>query len=288
LIFADKFKVICFSQPSNSVEIDFFVSATYFPSFDAGLDLAHCRIAYYACNLEHLWTHGGHDPEELEITMYGKLLLALSILAGLGQAGTSWNLSIGNSAISGYTGPYVNVMITLNDSTDATLVFTSDVTAPNIYLFGGNDAVGINVNATSWTIGSLAGSNSGTGFTAPTLSAPSGSKNMDGFGTFNQIISESDGYTSSMSTLSFTITNTSGSWTSASNVLTENSNLADAAAHIFVTTSPANASNMALATGYAGGNIAGGEITLTPEPLTLFLSGSGLLLFGLLRRKRRG
>jgi hypothetical protein len=49
----------------------------------------------------------------------------------------------------------------------------------------------------------------------------------------------------------FCLTNTSGDWASAVNVLTPNADGNILAAHVFVTTSPANASNTALATGYA-------------------------------------
>src|ERR1700752_1844357 len=60
-----------------------------------------------------------------------------------------------------------------------------------------------------------------------------------------------DGFTHSSDTISFDVTDTSGTWASASNVLTANSDGFDAAAHIFVTPSPANAANGAIATGFA-------------------------------------
>ena len=45
--------------------------------------------------------------------------------------------------------------------------------------------------------------------------------------------------------------NASGTWASAADVLAPNADGFDAAAHIFVTSSPANASNGAIVTGFA-------------------------------------
>ena len=186
----------------------------------------------------------------------------------------SSNLTVGNDAISPFPGPYGNVLVTLTSPTTANVTFTSDTNSGNIYLFGAVNAVDVNVNATSWTIGSFSGSNGGTGF-SPGPFTDGGSGNVDGFGVLNQTINSADGFTSSSDTVSFTLTNTSGIWASASSVLTPNSDGFDAAAHIFVTSSPANASNTALATGFAA------EV---PEPsATLFVPLSGILATLLLR-----
>jgi len=45
-------------------------------------------------------------------------------------------LDTGNSAISGFTGPYGSVSVDLTSSTTATITFTSLTNAGNIYLFG--------------------------------------------------------------------------------------------------------------------------------------------------------
>src|SRR5262249_52326585 len=146
---------------------------------------------------------------------------------------------------------------------------TSYTNGGNIYLMGNGSSVGVNVNATSWTVGSFTASNSGTGFTTPTLS-DGGSQNVSSFGVFNQTITSSDGFTSSSDKISFTLTNTSGTWSSASNVLAANSNNWLAEAHIFVTSSPANAANGATATGFAAG----------AEPSSLTLLGLSLVSLG--------
>jgi hypothetical protein len=156
-----------------------------------------------------------------------------------------------NDAISPFPGPYATVDVNLTSSTTASITFTSLVQGGNIYLFGGVNAVDLNVNASSFTVGTITGSNAGTGFTPGPLSN-SGSGNVDGLGTFNLTIRSFDGFTHSSDTVTFDLTNAGGTWASAADVLAFNSNGFDAAMHVFVTSSPANASNGAIATGFAG------------------------------------
>lgn len=192
----------------------------------------------------------------------------------------SFNLTLGNSAISGYPGPYASVLVDRTSPTAATITFTSLLNSGHIYLFGANGSVAVNVNATAFTLGPIiTGSNAGTGFT-PGPFSDGGSNNEDGFGSFNQTIDSFGGYTHSSDSLSFTLSNTSGTWSSAANVLTPNNNGYLAAAHIFVADYPADASNGALATGYA----ANGAV---PEPGTIGLVALGALgLLGAVRKRR--
>ena len=187
---------------------------------------------------------------------------------------TTYNISVGNTAISGFTGPYALVTVNRTSSTTATITFTSDLAAGNIYLMGDGSSVAVNVNATSWTLGTITGSNAGTGFT-PGPYSNGGSGNVDGFGVLNQTINSFDGFSHSSDTISFTITNTSGTWANAASVLIANSQGALAAIHVFVTSSPANAANGAIATGFA----ANGGATV-PEPGVLTLLFAGLVSFG--------
>lgn len=196
----------------------------------------------------------------------------------------SYNLDNGNSMVSGYSQPYGVVTVDLTDATHATITFTSDVENGNIYLFGAASAVDVNVNATSWTIGPITGSNAGTGFSASSLT-DGGSGNVDGRGSFNETINSAGGFTTSSDTVTFTLTDTSGTWANALNVLTANLNGNYVAAHIMVTSDPANASNGANVTGYAGGDTPGTPNSVPDGGSTVILLGSALAALGWVRRK---
>jgi len=190
----------------------------------------------------------------------------------------NYSLGTGNSAISGFTGPYGNVQVNRTDSTHATITFTSNIVGGNIYLFGDGSSVAVNVNAASWTTSTPTGSNAGTGFTTPSIS-DAGSGNVNGFGVFNQTFNTFDGFTQASDTISFVLTNTSGTWATASNVLIGNSNGGLVGAHIFITAYPANQANGAIVTGFASGSSTGSTVNETPvpEPASLMLLGTGLI-----------
>jgi len=216
-----------------------------------------------------------------KIKYIAALLIAVACV-GLQQAKAdlvTYTVTQGNPAISGYTGPYGTVAVIRTDSTHATITFTSLAASGNIYLFGGASSVAVNVNATSWKLGPITGSNSGTGFT-PGIYSNGGSGNVDGFGVLNQTINSFDGFKHSSSTISFTLTNISGSWSSAGQVLRANPTGYFAAAHIFVTTYPANAANGALVTGFA----ANGGAQVPDGGATVMLLGAALGALGMARR----
>lgn len=196
----------------------------------------------------------------------------------------SYNLDNGNSAVSGYSSPYGVVNVDLTDPTHATITFTSDVVSGNIYLFGAASAVDVNVNATAWSIGPITGSNGGTGFSASSLS-DGGSGNVDGRGSFNETINSAGGFTTSSDKVTFTLTDTSGTWASAANVLTANNNGNYVGAHIMVTSYPANADNGANVTGYAGGDTPNTPNSVPDGGSTIIFLGSALAALGWVRRK---
>jgi len=75
----------------------------------------------------------------------------------------TYTLNTGNDAIAGYAGPYASAEVNRTDATHATITFTSLGGGGYSFLFGGQGAVGVNVNAASWTVGSFIGTNGGRG-----------------------------------------------------------------------------------------------------------------------------
>ncbi len=238
--------------------------------------------------------------ESVEI-MNIKTLLAATLLAW-GTSATAdftFDLDAGNTAIAGYTGPYANVNVHWVDSDTAIITFTSLCTGggdppctvgDQIFLMGDGGSVAVNVNATSWTLSAISGSNSGVGFT-PGPYSDGGSGNVDGWGVFNQTITTFDGYTHSSDTISFQLDNTGGTWADESEVLAANLGDSLAAAHIFVATygaTGADASVKALATGFAAGS---GNPEFPPqqipEPGVLGVLSLGLLGLSLTAMRRR-
>ena len=206
-------------------------------------------------------------------------------IAGLGlqQAKAdvcSFNLTTGNTGLNGFSGPFVNVTINQVGNT-ATITFTSLTKNGNIYLMGDGSSIALNVNAASFSVGTITGTNAGSGFTPGGFTANFGSnQNVDNQGHFNFTIDSFDGFTHSSDSITFTLTNLSGTWNSCHDVLTANDLLNLAAAHIFVTLFPANAANGARATGFAGGN---GQV-VPDGGATVMLLGAGLGALGMVRR----
>jgi hypothetical protein len=212
-------------------------------------------------------------------------LVSTSVLADI----ENQTLSVPNSGISAFTGPYASVQINQTTGTTATITFTALVNGGHAYLLGGQGAAGVNVNATSWTVSGLTGSNSFAGFVNdPTDLSNGGSNNEDGFGSFNQTFDNFDGYTHSFTTISFVLTNTSGTWANAAAVLSPNAGGSEAAAHIFVcATTTCVATVGALGTGYAAstGSSTPNEVG-EPNSASIALLALGLLGAGLWTRRK--
>jgi hypothetical protein len=208
------------------------------------------------------------------------VLIAIACF-GLQQAKAvpqTYSLGAGNSAISGYPAPYGSATVTLLTGNTATITFTAANTASYQYLFGNGGSVAVNVNG-AFTLGPITGTQL-PGFTAASYSqGPAG--NEDGFGSFNLTINSMGGYTQASNSITFTLTKSSGTWSSDANVLTANAQGAFVAAHIFVAAFPADPNAGALTTGFASN---GGAVNTPDGGTTVMLLGVALGALGMARR----
>lgn len=188
------------------------------------------------------------------------------------------SLDGGNSSLSCCAGSYATVTVNRTDGTHATITFASDTDHGFSYLMGSNGAADLNVNG-SYTLGPVTASNSIGGFnTASYTGNVPGT--VDGFGTFDLSLNFFDGFAHTSTVISFTLTNTSGDWGSAYDVLTKNTSGFEAAGHVFACASPCTKTEGATATGFAAN---------VPEPAAAVLLGSSLIAIGAIwRRRKRG
>ena len=208
----------------------------------------------------------------------GTGVLALALFANAVRADTVvYTIGQGNPKIAPYPGPYVSVTVNRTDSTDATITFSSLSDSTYTYLMGGAQSADVNVNATSFTASNFTLTNAYSGYSTPSETGYS-SQNVSTFGTFNLAMDSFDGWSHTSSTISFTITNTSGTWSSAGNVLKDNSNGNSVASHIFVATTPPTQSNGAVATGYAT-DVDQPHFVTAPLPAPIY---AGLALLGIM------
>lgn len=200
------------------------------------------------------------------------MLLVAVLLLGLGTASaSSITYLLDQTNLAGYPGPYVSVNVNLDSlGTTATVTFTSLTNSGYTYLIGDGGIVALNVAGTFSVFSQATDLVSATPSGNASLTVNSGTGAVDGFGKFNFVLDNHDGFGSALSSLSFTLHNTGTPWSAANQVLVDNPDNYVAASHIF----PCLAGDCtgAPATGFAG--IDPPEV---PEPVPAALIGTGLL-----------
>jgi hypothetical protein len=197
-------------------------------------------------------------------------------------------LDTGNVGLTGTsTGPYGEVVVTRTSATSATIAMTAYSDAAYAYLFGDGGSIGLNVNNGGGTTGlSYSGV---TGITQPQLGASTpiftqDSGNVDGWGSYNFVLDNFDGFGYSFKTLTFTLNATGTNWLSDADVLTANTDGHSLVSHIFIV----NTDYTNTTTCPPGGGCTG-YATSTGVPdggMTISLLGMALGGLGLVARRK--
>jgi hypothetical protein len=199
------------------------------------------------------------------------------------KANTTFDINSGNSALSGYSGPFATVEVSLVDSTHATVTFTALQGGGYQFLFGSENCAAMNINASGFTaVLSSFSQLGGLNFLTPSM-IDTGGGNVSSFGTFNQTFKEGDGLQHATTTLTFSLTDNSGTWSDPADVLTPNTSGNSVASHIFVLSLPVTTNSTAVVTGFASDG--GGSTTVPDSGATSLLLGAAVSALGLMRRK---
>jgi hypothetical protein len=219
---------------------------------------------------------------------FSALLLAGALALNFGTSSASagmFFLGTPNSELSGTTGPYVQVTVTVTSTDFATVTFV----AQGNYLMTDGSSAALSVNSGNFQVSSGPTGTGPNNLPQLTVVNPTGTSNVDGFGRFNLVIDDNASFPFAASTITFTLHNldSSHTWNVQGDVLTENSNGALAAAHVGILNTGGTAFTK---TGFVAGNETGPPPINTPEPSTMALAGLGALGFlgyGLRRRLKK-
>jgi len=210
------------------------------------------------------------------------VLLAFGLSSSARADSETITLSVANPNLATQgAGPYASVVISLTGST-----VTVTATRDDNFVFGDSSVLGLNLSSAA---GTVSGFSSISPTTLTLVTSPPSTSNVDGFGSFNFVVNDGPGFSSPLTSLSFSF-NISGTLSGVASLLALNSDNADVVAHMALATNTA-CTGFAANTGATkptGSPDNSACVSGVPEPSSAALLFVGAMLIGgtyLLRRR---